>query len=205
MTPSIATPVNRASGDRFQCRRRSQYHCVGMERIRKRVRDQASRRYKVQHQRLNTSVKQKPASDRVLRALAWEDPQLRRVFQDVYPADQLPRSPTKTVRAAYIVNNDPAGEPGQHWLGLWTEKKKCEIFGSYGLPLQVYKDPDLHQWWSQWKYLTRSDMTIQALDSQTCGHYALFILKAGAQGHSYQAFFGALEDSFLRRGHSLSS
>lgn len=129
-------------------------------------------------------------SDTVLRALALEDPQLRRVFQGVYPADQLPRSPTKTVRAAYIVNTDPAGEPGQQWLGLWTEKNQCEIFDSYGLPLHVYTLPDLHQWWNQWKYLTRSDMTIQALDSQTCGHYALFFLKARAQGQSYQEFLG---------------
>ena len=109
-------------------------------------------------------------SDTVLRALALDDPQLRRVFQGVYPADKLPRSPTKTVRAAYIVNTDPAGEPGQHWLGLWTEQNKCEIFDSYSLPLHVYKDPDLHQWWSQWKYLTCSDITLQAMDSQTCGH-----------------------------------
>ena len=129
-------------------------------------------------------------SDTVLRALALEDPQLRRVFQGVYPAVQLPRSPTKTVRAAYIVNTDPAGEPGQQWLGLWTEKNQCEIFDSYGLPLHVYTHPDLHQWWNQWKYLTRSDMTIQALDSQTCGHYALFFLKARAQGQSYQEFLG---------------
>ena len=57
-------------------------------------------------------------SDTVLRALALDDPQLRRVFQGVYPADHLPRSPTKTVRAAYIVKTDPAGEPRQHWLGL---------------------------------------------------------------------------------------
>ena len=109
-------------------------------------------------------------SDTVLRALALDDPQLRRVFQGVYPADKLPRSPTKTVRAAYIVNTNPAGEPGQHWLGLWTEQNKCEIFDSYCLPLHVCKDPDLHQWWSQWKYLTRSDITLQAMDSQTCGH-----------------------------------
>ena len=37
-------------------------------------------------------------SDTVLRALALDDPQLRRVFQGVYPADQLPRSPTKLNR-----------------------------------------------------------------------------------------------------------
>ena len=32
-------------------------------------------------------------SDTVLRTLALEDPELRRVFHGVYPADQLPRSP----------------------------------------------------------------------------------------------------------------
>ena len=54
-----------------------------------------------------------------------------------------------TVRAAYIVNTDPAGELGQHWLRLWTEQNKCEIFDSYCLPLHVYTNPELHQWWSQ--------------------------------------------------------
>ena len=90
----------------------------------------------------------------------------------------------------YIVNTDPARKPGQHWLGLWTERNKCDIFDSYGLPLHVYKDPDLHQWWSQWKYLTRSDITLQTMDSKTCGHYALFFLKARARGQTYQDSLG---------------
>ena len=83
-------------------------------------------------------------SDTVLRVFTLDDPQLRRVFQGMYPADQLPQSSPTTVRAAYIVNTDPAGEPGQHWLGLWTEQNKCEIFDSYGLPLHVYTNPELH-------------------------------------------------------------
>ena len=77
--------------------------------------------------------------DTVSRALALDDPQLRGVFQGVYPADQLPRSPTKTIHTAYIVNTDPAGEPGQYWLGLWTQQNKCEIFDSYGLPCTCTK------------------------------------------------------------------
>ena len=71
----------------------------------------------------------------VLRALALDDPQLRRVFQGVYPADQLPRSPPTTIRAAYIVNTDPAGEPGQRWLGLWTEQNKTS---ARSLTVMVY-------------------------------------------------------------------
>lgn len=62
------------------------------------------------------------------------------------------------------------------------------IFDSYGLPLSTYKNPDLQAWLAQWKYRIRSDMTIQALDSQTCGHYALMFLKAKALGSTFQDF-----------------
>ena len=144
-------------------------------------------------------------SDTVLRALALDDPQLRCVFQGVYPADQLPRSPTKTVRAGYIVNTDPAGEHGQHWLGLWTEQNKCEIFYSYGLPLLLHLYKDLHKWWSQWKYLIRSDITLQTMDSQTRGHYALFFLKARAQGQIYQDFLGRWStDNLVLNDHKVA-
>ena len=144
-------------------------------------------------------------NDTVLRTLAQKDPQLRRVFHGVYPADQLPRSPHTSVRAAYIVNTVPAGEPGQHWLGLWTEQNKCYVFDSYGLSLHVYTNPDLHQWWSQWKYLTRSDITLQSMDSQTCGHYALFFLKARAQGKSYQDFLAQWScDNLVLNDHKVA-
>ena len=82
---------------------------------------------------------------------------------------------------------------------------KCEIFVSYGLPLHVYKDPDLHQWWSQWKYLTLIDITLQAIDSQTCGHYALFFLKARAQGQTYQDFLGRWSiDNLVLNDHKVA-
>ena len=53
-------------------------------------------------------------SDHQLKALALSDPELGCVFQGVYPSDRLPEHPAKTTRGAYIVNTDPAGEPGQH-------------------------------------------------------------------------------------------
>ena len=69
-------------------------------------------------------------SDTVLQALALDDPQLRRVFQGVCPADQLPGSPTKTVRAAYIVNTDPAGNPDNIGWGCGQNKtsvRSCTV------------------------------------------------------------------------------
>jgi len=129
-----------------------------------------------------------PLSDRTLTQLAQADRELRRVFEGVFPADRLPKSPSKTVRAAYIVNTDPAGEPGQHWLALWTKDNVLEVFDSYGLPLNTYRDPELTKWIKQWKYVVTSDMTLQAMDSQTCGHYALMFLKAKARGATFQEF-----------------
>ena len=84
-----------------------------------------------------------PLSDTTLRLLALDNPWLKRLFRGVVPSDRLPRHPSRTTRAAYIVNIDPAGEPGRHWLGLWTEDDICEVFDSYGLPLTTYDAPEL--------------------------------------------------------------
>lgn len=95
-------------------------------------------------------------SVRQLNALACLDPDLRRLFQGVYPSNRLPDHPSKTT----IVNTDPAGEPGQHWLGVWRENQVCEVF--WGLPLTVYEAFGFHEWITRpWKYVVRSDRTLQ--------------------------------------------
>ena len=48
-----------------------------------------------------------------------------------------------------------------------------KFFDGYGLPLSTYKNPKLQAWLAQWKEMVSSDLTLQAIDSQTCGHYAL--------------------------------
>ena len=128
-------------------------------------------------------------SNTVLNILAREDPLLRISFRGVFPADKLPSVPKgRRFTDAYIVNTDPAGEPGEHWLAIWTRLGVCEVFYSYGLPLSTYKNPKLQAWLAQWKEVVFSDMTIQALDSQTCGHYVLMFLKAKAHGSTFQDF-----------------
>ena len=128
-------------------------------------------------------------SDRQLRALAFSDPELKRVFQGIYPSDRLPERPPKTTRGAYIVNTDPAGQPGQHWLGLWTDQGVCEVTDSYGLPLTAYDAPGLHKWIAKhWKYVVRTDRTLQAYDSRACGHYAFAYLQDRVRGRSLLEF-----------------
>ena len=64
----------------------------------------------------------------------------------------------------------------------------CEVFDSYGLPLSNYKNPQLQARFKQWKEVITSDHTLQAMDSHTCGHYALLFLKAKDRNQSFLEF-----------------
>lgn len=146
-----------------------------------------------------------PLSSRVLNYLAKEDPVLKRYFHGTHPADKLPHKPVKRVSTGYIVNTDPAGEPGEHWLAIWTKGDVCEVFDSYGLPLSTYTDQNLQRWFKQWKHVVQNQDTLQVLDSQTCGHYALMYLKTRARGLSMQDFLSQWRgDNLVLNDHRVS-
>ena len=135
-------------------------------------------------------------SDSVLNYLAKDDRELRPYFRGVFAADQLPIDSKKQVNA-YIVNTDPAGQPGEHWLALWTHHNICEVFDSYALPLSTYSNPILQAWLKQWKDIISSEQSLQAMDSYTCGHYTLFFLKARARHVSFQDFLAEWDSDNL--------
>ena len=135
-----------------------------------------------------------PLTTRLLNYLARDDPILKRYFYGTLPADKLPVHPHQRHSTGYIVNTDPSGEPGEHWLAIWTKNNVCEVLDSYGLPLSTYSNPDLQRWFKQWNTVLQNQDTLQALESQTCGHYALMYLKSRARGQSMQ--------DFLARWHS---
>ena len=135
-------------------------------------------------------------SDSVLTYLAKDDRKLRPYFRGVFAADQLPMDSKQPVNAL-IVNTDPAGQPGQHWLGLWSHHNVCEVFDSYALPLATYSNPHLQAWLKQWKNIISSEQPLQAMDSYTCGHYTLFFLKARARHVSFQEFLAEWDSDNL--------
>ena len=135
-------------------------------------------------------------SDSVLTYLPKEDRELRPYFRGVFAVDQLPRVTKQSVNA-YIVNTDPAGQPGQHWLGIWSHHTVCEVFDSYAFPLGTYSNPHLQAWFKQWKHLISSEQPLQAMDSYTCGHYTLFFLKARARQVPFQDFLAEWDSDNL--------
>ena len=106
-------------------------------------------------------------TDADLRQLTRTDPILRCVLVGVFPENFLPSKPTKTHRAGYIVNIDPQGEPGKHWLALWMDGVTCEMFDSYGLLLDVEGVPHVLAWIEKhWSHTQCCDRTLQAMNSR---------------------------------------
>ena len=78
---------------------------------------------------------------------------------------------------------------GSHWLSIIVEKGQCEVFDSYGLPLHCYKPSPSETWvFKHYQDVSSNVGQLQATDSYTCGHYALFFLFARARGKSMESF-----------------
>ena len=111
------------------------------------------------------------------------------IFEGVFAADQLPGSPEKIQDRAYIVNTDKINKPGTHWLAIFTKNYKCEVFDSYRLPLNWYKPSDVVEWVSEnFETINSNEVTLQEMESQSCGQYALMYLKRKARGKSMHDF-----------------
>ena len=136
-----------------------------------------------------------------LNALAKQDPYLKWVYDGTFPCDLLPRFPNKHRPTAYIVNTDPAGQPGQHWIALWTRDGICEVMDSYGLPLEWYGTTQpIVNWISKhWKHWVHNGTSLQGLHSYACGHCCMAYLKCKARGGSLQDFLALFyEDDFVQ-------
>ena len=63
------------------------------------------------------------------------------------------------------------------------------MFDSYGLPLNWYKPSDVVEWvFEHFETVSSNAMTLQEMNSQSCGQYALMYLKAKARGQSIDDF-----------------
>ena len=130
-----------------------------------------------------------PFTTEQLSYLAKQDPYLAPIFEGVFAVDQLPGLPDKFQPRAYIVNTDPIDKSGTHWSGIFTKNYRCEVMDSYGLPLNWYKPPDVVEWvFENFETVSSNAKTLQEMNSQSCGQYALMYLKMKARGKSMDDF-----------------
>ncbi len=125
-----------------------------------------------------------------MNQLAFHHPTLAPSFYGTVPCDGLPSDPNASRPQGYVVNTDPAGQPGQHWLGVWTDGNACEVFDSFALDLTTYGTTEPLQAWLRrhFKYVTKNGQSVQSLHNQSCGGRALMFLVAKSQGQSLTSF-----------------
>ena len=124
-----------------------------------------------------------------LADLAQSEDSLRPLFAGVFAADTLPKTPVHTKPRGYIVNTDPHTQPGRHWIALWTDRDVCQVMDSYGLPLAAHNTPHLQTWLRRhWPVVETNTQSLQAVNSATCGHYALRFLVDRSQGKTMRDF-----------------
>jgi hypothetical protein len=93
----------------------------------------------------------------------------------VFPAYQMP-SINRTMHCCFILNTEPSGMPGEHWLAFFFghHSNTLEYFDSYGMALDTYAN--VHKSLSD--YGLASPCTpanimgsLQSDVSLVCGHY----------------------------------
>ena len=130
-----------------------------------------------------------PFTTQQLLYLAKQDTCLAPIFEGVFAADQLLGEPDKYNPRAYTVNTDEKDKPGSHWLAILTMGCKCEVFDSYGLPLNWYRPFEAIEWiYEHFETISSNAVSLQEIDGQSCRQYALIYFKYKPKGKSLRDF-----------------
>ena len=86
------------------------------------------------------------------------------------------------------MNTNSHNMPGRRWIDLWKYSKTCEVIDSYNLSFEVYQATQpLIEWMKKHrKYVVMNAISLQSLFSQSCGDYAIKILRESAIGQTMQ-------------------
>ena len=108
-------------------------------------------------------------------------------FLGCFPLDGLPSFPT-SFQKSIIINTQPSGHPGEHWVALVLTETNCYYFDSFGLPtvplnIKMYLQP-------HYKEITYLDYRIQDSSSNYCGAYCVSFVLHVQDNLSYDQFIG---------------
>jgi hypothetical protein len=117
-------------------------------------------------------------SSQILRALK-QHPWTRDYVLGVFPCNRLPTNPP--LPSCLVVNSDPEGEPGSHWLAIYLSGDGViDYFDSYGLEPSV---PAIVSWIrANSTGVNCNRVTVQSLMSATCGQHCIYFLLFRCRG-----------------------
>jgi len=108
-----------------------------------------------------------------------------------YAADEIPRRLKRP--CTIIVNTDPIGQPGTHWIGLLLKKNKAFYFDSFGLPL--IQIDILNYLKKYYKYVIYNKKCIQHVNSLTCGLYCIAFAQNVNNEKMYRKFLNSFSSN----------
>ena len=114
----------------------------------------------------------------------------RSTFRGVYSSDTVPVF--ATYPSGCVVNTDPAGQPGTHWVALYQEKPGVmETFDSFGKDFCSYTInlPPC-------RLITQCHQ-LQSDSSTVCGQFCMFFLLRRASGETYSHILHLFTDHKL--------
>lgn len=121
------------------------------------------------------------------------DDTLRKDVQGVYAVDALPIGQLEKYPCGFIVNTDPSGMPGKHWVAIYFDAYKTgEFFDSYGKRPEYYNTMFLTFLRRNALFYRYNNKKLQNDYSNVCGHYCVYFLMLRARQNSMQLIIDSL-------------
>ena len=101
-------------------------------------------------------------------------PRLGDSFCGVFSSDKVPKK-LYTYPAGLVINTDPSGQPGTHWLALYFDSdKRAEYFDTFGRAPEL--PGILHLLKTSCSSWDHNGARVQGYWSSVCGHYSVYFL-----------------------------
>lgn len=95
-------------------------------------------------------------------------------FLGVFPRDLMPKPrDLKVFPTCFVINSDPAREPGSHWIAIYYENpESCEFYDSYGYDYKMYGITSN----SLPPHVISNTKQVQCFSSTVCGQHCIYYL-----------------------------
>jgi hypothetical protein len=100
---------------------------------------------------------------------------------DVLSCDELDAFKITRYPTCLVVNNEPRGSPGEHWVAFYITKRSCEFFCSYGVGINYYNS-HFEKFVKRFGKIIENRRPLQSIGTNVCGQYTIYFLYKRLKG-----------------------
>ena len=117
-----------------------------------------------------------------------------RYFRGVYSSDNMPIS---TPPYCFIVNTEPSGQPGDHWLAFWVNEKYVEFFDTYGRNPWNPMFPSFFADFVGERKCVYNTVVLEGVFSKTCGQFSIYYICFRCLGFTYDEILNSFSSNVI--------